>query len=145
MANYGKRYFWLFLLIVGLVLMSSAGCSDIASSFSVDNATGDLRVSPELAQTYNKAITEPLNKAANEATDPDLAKFTKDLIASYPIGKASEGSQNSDQSAASLVPDMKTITKNASDSVLREAGKNLKDKELSDFYNSFIKSIGVNK
>jgi hypothetical protein len=143
--NCGKRYFGMFTIMAALVLVSAAGCSGVSPSFSVDNATGDIMVSPEVAQAYNKAITDSLNKAAGEATDPDLANFTRNLIASYPIGTAKDGSQNSEQSAASLVPDLKTITKNASDSVLREAGKTLKDKELSDFYNSFINSIGVKK
>lgn len=145
MVNCGKRYFWLVAVMVALVLMSSAGCSGVSVSVSADNTTGDVRVSPEVARAYNKALTESLNKAANEATDPDLARFTRNLIASYPIGTATDGSQGSDQSAASLVPDIKAITKIASDSVLREAGKNIKDKEISDFYYSFINGIGVKK
>ena len=142
--NYGKRYFWLVPAITLLALMSSAGCSGITGDdikAAADNITY-VKLPPEVVQAYNSALTTPLNKAADEVTDPDLARFTKNLIASYSLGTTAT---DKEQSAASLVPDMKNITKIASDSVLNEAGKNIKDKEIAEFYDSFIKSIGAGK
>ncbi len=144
--NYGKRYLWLIMtLILVTLVFSSAGCTaeEITAAadnvnFTTDNTSG-IKLPPEVVQAYNNALTAPLNKAADEISDPDLATFTRNLIASYSLGK----SQSTEQDAASLVPDFKKITKSAQDNVLREAGKKLKDKELSEFYDTFIKSIGV--
>jgi hypothetical protein len=136
--NCGKRYFGMILLIALMLLVafSAAGCTET----NADNIT-EVRVPAELAQAYNNALTSTLNKAANEVQDADLSRFTKNLIASYPLG----GAVSESQTPESLLPDVKGITKIASDSALREAGKNLKDKELKEFYDSFIKSIGVGK
>ena len=46
---------------------------------------------------------------------------------------------------ANLLPDVAKIHRTAMDMPLIEAGKGIKDKELSDFYQSFISSIGVGK
>ncbi|OGO15698.1 MAG: hypothetical protein A2Z02_07105 [Chloroflexi bacterium RBG_16_48_7] len=131
--------------------MSSAGCSGITAdditaaadniTYSADNIT-DVKLPPEVVEAYNRALTTPLNKAADEVKDPDLARFTKNLIASYSLGTTTP---NTEQNPASLVPDIKKITRAASDNMLIEAGKSLKDKELAEFYDSFIKSIGAGK
>jgi len=46
---------------------------------------------------------------------------------------------------ADLVPDIAKIQKNALDTTLKEAGKQLKDKEISDFYNRFLSNCGLDE
>ena len=138
MINCGKRYFGLLVAVLVLTVVCFTGCS----TASADNVTG-MDLPAELTEAYNKALTEPFDRASSEIKDPDLAQFTQKLISSYQLGKTSADSMDSSEAAATLVPDIKGITKVATEMPLIEAGKNIKDKEIAEFYSSFIKSTGV--
>ena len=102
--------------------------------------------STELASAYRQALTAPLNKAVSEVKDPEIAAFSQKLVQAYGLDKAASQSNLNDVSApANLLPDVVKIQRTAMDMPLIEAGKQIKDKELSDFYQSFIASIGVGK
>ena len=96
----------------------------------------------EIAKAYRQALVSPLNKATSEIKDPNLASFTQKLVQSYDLEKTA--ANTSDPSNLSdLLPDISKIEKNAINMPLKEAGKQLKDKDLSDFYSRFITSCGV--
>lgn len=102
--------------------------------------------SAELTDAYRKALTGPLNKAVSEVRDPEIAAFSQKLVQSYGLENAAPAGNVDDASGlSSLLPDVAQIHRKAMDLPLIEAGKQLKDKELSEFYQGFISSIGVGK
>jgi len=134
MKSYEFRYSGILMIIAVFVLLLFSGCS------STEEITdSDVALTPELVNIYNQALTEPLEKATSEVTDPELAQFSQKLVKAYGLGNIPEDEQD----PANMVPDIKGITKTASDMTLIEAGKNIQDKEIAEFYSSFIKSIGV--
>ena len=104
-------------------------------------STAPTSPTAEIAKAYKEALVGPLNKATSEIKDPDLASFSQKLVQSYELDKTSANSDPNNLS--SLLPDVSRIEKNAINMPLQEAGKQLKDKDLSDFYNRFITSCGV--
>ncbi len=114
----------------------------LPSVLRADNSQPVTMPTAEIAKVYRQALVSPLNKATSEIKDPDLASFSQKLVQSYELDKTT--ANTSDQSNLSdLLPDMAKIEKNAINLPLKEAGKQLKDKDLSDFYNRFITSCGV--
>jgi len=106
---------------------------------------GDLP-SAQFTDIYKKALTAPLNKAVGEVKDPEIASFSQKLVRAYDLENTASNSNADDASGlANLLPDVAKIHRTAMDMPLIEAGKQIKDRELSDFYQSFISSIGVGK
>ncbi|OGO18536.1 MAG: hypothetical protein A2Z02_03145 [Chloroflexi bacterium RBG_16_48_7] len=98
----------------------------------------------DFTKIYKNALISPLTKATSEATDPQLAQFSQKLVSAY--GLENTGANTNEQSNLSdLVPDIAKINKVALDMPLKEAGKQIQDKELSEFYNRFISRCGVGK
>jgi hypothetical protein len=102
-------------------------------------------ISPaDFIKAYQQALTGPLNKATSEVKDPELARFSQNLVKSYNLEQVGAGDTGKTE-LADLVPDVAKIQKTALNSTLKEAGKTLKDKDLSDFYSRFISNCGVDK
>jgi len=99
----------------------------------------------QIADAYKQALVSPLNKASAEITDPKIASFYQKVVEGYALNGASENSSNSEGSLSSLVPDLKKIVETALNTSFKEVGKQIKDKEIADFYNSFIQHIGIRK
>ncbi len=96
----------------------------------------------DFTKIYKNALISPLTRATSETTDPQLAQFSQKLVTAYELDKT--GANTNEQSNLSeLVPDLRKITKVATDMPLKEAGKQIQDKELSEFYNRFISRCGV--
>ena len=98
----------------------------------------------DFTKIYRNALISPLNKAASEATDPQIAKFSQTLVQSYELEKTG-GDVNEQSNMSDILPDLKKIHKTAMNTPLKEAGKQIQDKELSEFYNRFITKCGVDK
>jgi hypothetical protein len=102
-------------------------------------------ISPaDFIKAYQQALTGPLNKATNEVKDPEIAKFSQNLVKSYNLEQVGAGDAGKTE-LSDLVPDVAKIQKTALNTTLKEAGKQLKDKDLSDFYSRFITRCGVDK
>jgi hypothetical protein len=115
---------------------------------SIVQADTDMSILPiaALSKAYKQAIISPLNKASSEIKDLEIAKFFQKIITSYELNKAPENSSNEEPaSLAILVPDLRKIIQAALNSQLVEAGKQIKDKELSTFYNDFMGRINADK
>ncbi|MGD0355784.1 MAG: hypothetical protein ABSB31_10185 [Dehalococcoidia bacterium] len=132
-----------WITAIGLGGMIVLGISlALPSVLKADNSQTVTMPTAEIAKAYRQALVSPLNKATSEIKDPDLASFTQKLVQSYDLEKTA--ANTSDPSNLSdLLPDISKIEKNAINMPLKEAGKQLKDKDLSDFYNRFITSCGV--
>lgn len=137
---------WVTAIGLGGIIVLGVSLA-LPSMIKADNSNsqgnGQLITMPtaEIAKAYKQALVSPLNKATSEIKDPDLASFSQKLVQSYELEKTNANADPSNLS--SLLPDVAKIEKNAIDLPLKEAGKQLKDKELSDFYNRFITSCGV--
>jgi hypothetical protein len=128
------------LSIVMIVALLAGPAISKASNNQADPA------SAELADVYRQALTAPLTRAVSEVKDPQIAAFSQKLVQAYGLEVTASQSNVDDASGlANLLPDVAKIHRTAMDMPLIEAGKQLKDKELSDFYQSFISSIGVGK
>jgi hypothetical protein len=128
------------LSIVMIVALLAGPAISKANSNQVDSA------SAELTDVYRQALTAPLAKAVSEVKDPEIAAFSQKLVQAYGLeNTASQTNTDETSGLANLLPDVAKIHRTAMDMPLIEAGKQLKDKELSDFYQSFISSIGVGK
>jgi hypothetical protein len=100
--------------------------------------------SADFTKIYKNALISPLTKATSEATDPQIAQFSQKLVNAYELDKT--GANTNEQSNLSdLVPDIAKINKVGLDMPLKEAGKQIKDPEIADFYNRFITECGVGK
>lgn len=129
-----------YVPVVILCFLLFSGCS------AAVQAENNKTVLPsEVTDAYKNALIWPLDKAASEIKDPDLAQFWQKLTSGYELDKIGGNSGGDSNSTASLVPDLKKIMKVAMDTPLKEAGKTIHDKDIADFYNSFIESIGVDK
>ena len=140
------KFIWIMVIgLAGIIMLglSIALPGMIWADNSQTSSTSTTPLSPtaEIAKAYKQALVGPLNKATSEIKDPDLASFSQKLVQSYELEKTSANSDPNNLS--SLLPDVSRIEKNAINMPLQEAGKQLKDKDLSDFYNRFITSCGV--
>ena len=98
----------------------------------------------DFTKIYKNALITPLTKATSEAPDPQIAQFSQKQVSAYELDKT--GANTTEQSNLSdLVPDIAKINKVALDMPLKEAGKQIKDPEIADFYNHFITECGVGK
>ena len=128
------------LSIIVIVALLAGPAILKANSNQADSA------STELADVYRKALTAPLEKAVSEVKDPEIARFSQKLIQAYGLENTASNSNVDDSSGlANLLPDVANIHKTAMNMPLIEAGKQIKDKELADFYNDFITRCGVGK
>ncbi|MGA9047738.1 MAG: hypothetical protein WB588_01970 [Dehalococcoidia bacterium] len=135
------KIIWITAIGLGGIIVLGVSLA-LPSVLRADNSQPVTMPTAEIAKVYRQALVSPLNKATSEIKDPDLASFSQKLVQSYELDKTT--ANTSDQSNLSdLLPDMAKIEKNAINLPLKEAGKQLKDKDLSDFYNRFITSCGV--
>jgi hypothetical protein len=134
--NKTGKYYLLLSAALLLVVMIFSGCSP-----TINSETNELEVPDELANIYQESLTSPLERAISETNDPELAEFSQKLLDNYQLTKT-ENNGDSAGSIASLLPDVKYINQVAMETTLVEAGKTLKDPELSEFYSSFIQRIG---
>jgi len=124
------------LFILGILVFLSVGSS---VSRADDEQSGSILST--ISSAYREALISPLQRATGEISDPEIASFSTKLVQTYGLNQ--ETTNSSEDELADLLPDLKNIHRTAMDLPLMEAGKQLKDKELSDFYNSFIQQIGV--
>ncbi len=96
------------------------------------------------AEFYQQALTSPFKQAAAEVKDEKLAAFLNKFVSAMNLEKQTTTSANSESGMANLLPDIKAINKAALTMPLKEAGKDIKDKEIAQFYNEFLKNSGNN-
>jgi hypothetical protein len=139
-----NRYGWFLavaltgIIVIGMLLA-------IPSILTADNSQSQgSMTAAEFTSAYRQALMSPLTKATSEVKDPEIAQFSQKLVQAYELEKV--GANTNDQSKLSdLLPDIAKIEKTAMNMPLKEAGKQIKDKELSEFYSRFIATCGVDK
>jgi hypothetical protein len=135
--NPGKLLFLLAALFFSVFVVLFFAASTIQAA---NNHTA--LPTAELSKMYKQAVASPLVKASGDIKNQDISQFYQKLLQSYELNNTNASSDES-LGLASLLPDIKNIYKTASDLPLKEAGKQIKDKEIAEFYNNFISAIGV--
>jgi hypothetical protein len=99
----------------------------------------------DFAKIYRQALVSSLNKVKSEIKDPSTADFYSKLLQAFDLENATTANGSTDNfNLADLLPDLGKIEKAAIETPLKEAVKQLKDKDLVDFYNAFLSKCGVN-
>jgi hypothetical protein len=131
-----------WLLCVGLVgVIGLALLLALPSMLKADDNQPVISAT-EFTRLYKEALITPLTKAANETKDAQLASFSQKLINSYELDKTASN-VNEQSSLSDVLPDLVKINKVALEMPLKEAGKQIQDKEISEFYNRFVTKCGV--
>ena len=134
------------LLLLAAVFFSIFIVLFVASSAIQADSNQSVLPTAELSEVYKKAVSSPLIKAASEIRNKEIAQFYQKLLQAYELNNTPENSSNDESlGLANLLPDIKKITKTASDLPLKEAGKQIKDEEIAEFYNRFLTLIGVDQ
>jgi len=93
--------------------------------------------------TFREDVYSLLQEAGNEIQDSDTNQYYQKLIQGYeldePLPELPEGEE---PSPADILPDITKINQIALTLPLQEAGKNIQDDEISEFYYSFLQSAG---
>jgi hypothetical protein len=90
-----------------------------------------------LNSIYFRELDEELNKAGDKIQDPATKSFYTKLIEGYNLDEASSDVGDD------WLPDMDAIQKRALLLPFQEAGTNIKDKDIADFYARFLAETGL--
>lgn len=95
------------------------------------------------AEIYHKALISSLQEAGEEIQDNDIDRFYWKLIRGYELDKLSPGTAQAEHSSPTeVLPDIKKINHRALTLPLQEAGKNIQDEEIAQFYYKLMKDAG---
>ncbi len=98
---------------------------------------------PDIAGIYREALTSSLQEAGDEIQDKEIAQFYRKLLREYELDEPSPGiAQAEHSSPTEVLPDIKKINYIAITLPLQEAGRNIKDKEIAQFYYKLLESAG---
>jgi hypothetical protein len=144
LAALKSRHVW-FLAVALTGMIVSGLLLALPSMLTADNSVTPNSMSvADFTSAYKQALISPLTRATSEVKDPEIAQFSQKLVTSYELDKT--GANVNEQSRLSeLLPDIVKIQKTALNMPLKEAGKQIKDPEISEFYARFIKNCGVDR
>ncbi len=132
-------------LLVGMILMGALFMGPLSQTPVVGKSADSSppEAPADIAETYRDALISPLQQAGDEIQDADTYQFYQKLLREYNLDKvSSEASRAEHSSLIELLPDIKNINQKALSLPLQEAGKNIQDKEIAQFYYKFLKSAG---
>ena len=137
-------------LVIGIILTAALFMGPFSPVGTAQAA--EATQTPEAAQTppeaatdsYRALILSTLQKAGNEIQDKDLAQFYPKLVAEYHLEDSSTWLVASDNtSSPDLVPNFEKITSVAITMPLEEAGTQIHDKDIAQFYYKFLEDSGL--
>ena len=136
----------IIIYVVGVIV---AGALFIVPLFQtpITAQTGDTTLAEPLddaAMTYHEIVTSLLQEAGDEIQDSDIARFYQELLGEYALDQPSSWMTEAEGSSlAEILPDINKIYRTALALPLQEAGKNIQDKEIADFYYRFLEAAGL--
>lgn len=92
--------------------------------------------------TFRENIYSLLQDAGNEIQDYDTWRFYQKLVQAYELDEVPETEPGEDPTVAEILPDLNKINFVALYLPLEEAGRNIQDEELAQFYYKFLQSAG---
>jgi len=135
----------LVILIASAIVFATNGNTFATALSGQSSSSTSTLPTKQIADAYNQALVSPLKKAGMEITDPNMATFYQKMVEAYGLDRTTEDSANGKGGLESLLPNLKKIIETALNTSLQEVGKQIKDKEIADFYNRFIQNIGTHE
>lgn len=133
--------FFAGMILTGALFMGSVSATP-AKEQTEDSSLVEML--PDLAQTYRKSLTSPLQAAGDEIRDNDTGQFYRKLLREYDLDEPSPGiAQTENSSLTEVLPDIKNINYVAITLPLQEARKNIQDEDIAQFYYKFLQSVGL--
>jgi len=132
-------------LFAGMVLMGALVAGPLSQTPVSGRSAepGQTQAPPGNAEEYHETIRSLLREAGDEIQDKDIDQYYHKLVQEYDLDEASSGVAPADNSSpAEMLPDIKNITQKALNLPLKEAGKNIQDKEIARFYYKLLKDAG---
>ena len=137
-------------LIVGLIcgatlstvlfMVFGGGLSSIPVTGQPGNSTTTETLTDNA--TFRENIYSLLQDAGNEIQDYDTWRFYQKLVQAYELDEVPGTEPGEDPTAAEILPDLNKINFVALYLPLEEAGRNIQDEELAQFYYKFLQSAG---
>lgn len=125
-------------LVIGMILTGALFMGPLAkvpSRAEADNSSPG-EVPTDIAEVYRESLLLPLQNAGDEITDSETSRFYNKLMQVYELDEIAPGTLNN------LMPDIEKIHKAATILPLQEAGKNIQDEEIRQFYYELLKDAG---
>lgn len=138
-------------LVIGIVLTAALFVGPFsyvvgkAQAAEVTQTSEATQIPPEATtESYRALILSTLQEAGNEIQDKDLGQFYQKLLGEYHLEDSSTWLVASDNaSSPESVPDLKKISSVAITMPLEEAGKQIQDKDIAQFYYKFLEDSGL--
>lgn len=130
----------IFGVMAGLVILSSLLFSPLTSTSASGNDTTEKFTPSGIQDLDIGVLVSTLQKVESEITDEDTLRYYKLLIESYDLLKLS--ADVNDSPLTEFLPDIDHVVKTAMTLPLQEAGKNIRDKDIAEFYQKFLKDAG---
>lgn len=128
------------MIVTGILFMGPLSPTPITAQ-TEDASLTETPV--DIVETYRETIISVLQAAGDEIQDNDTAQFYQKLLQEYALDEPSPEKTPAEQfSLTELLPDIKNINQKALTLPLQEAGKNIRDKEIAQFYYKLLKDAG---
>lgn len=98
---------------------------------------------PDLAKTFERSLASPMYAVGEEIQDNDTGQLYRKLLHEYELDEPYYKIARAEHSSlVDVLPDIKKINKAAITLPLQEAGKNIHDEEIAQFYYKLLESAG---
>lgn len=132
-------------LVIGMILTGAlfmGPLAEIPSRAEADNSS-PREVPAGIAEVYRESLLSPLQNAGDEITDNENRQFYHKLMQEYELDEiANETTRTDSDTLNKLVPDIEKIHNAAITLPLQEAGKNIQDEKIRQFYYELLEDAG---
>ncbi len=132
-------------LVIGIILTGALFMGPFAEFPSRAEAANSspLEVPDNIAEVYRESLLAPLRNAGDEITDAETSRFYHKLMQEYELDEiANETTGTEADTLSNLMPDFEKVHKAATLLPLQEAGKNIRDEEIKQFYYKLLEDAG---
>jgi hypothetical protein len=132
-------------LFTGMIL--TAALFWVAWSINPITVQSDDSCPPETptdtSGTFNNAFNSSLQEAGKNIQDEEMAQFYQKLLQEYELDDPSSWTTPDESSdPEDVIPDVGKISHTALTLPLQEAGKNIRDEEIAQFYYNLLRDAG---
>jgi hypothetical protein len=130
-------------MILAVVLVMGVFAVTPAKGQSGASSLGDML--SKIIGVYHESLVSPLYEAGTEVQDSEIDQMYQKLLREYELSETSPEVIGGveDFNLADVLPDIKKINQVAITLPLEEAGKNIQDEEIAQFYYEFLESTGL--
>jgi hypothetical protein len=133
-------------ILVAVVALGTSVLVPAVYSSSVERSGNEAQVATVAENTTvncTAAVSSMLDEARAKIKGADTREYYDELVAAYELDEPSSLTVETENSnVQEIVPDIEKIQQKALTMPLQEAGKQIKDKELADFYYRFLEDSG---